>query len=182
MQGSKRISDIREALLYKAEQCETESVKDVIEYKSRVGAGFITLVSLLIAGMTGAGIYLISLGAVTLGSLMIGVMILCVGAAFILGYPIQYIFTEQRLVIRCGAFYRKSIPLGTIKGAYPVFGVDAAPAWGFKRLRITFSVYMNLASVDISPEDMNAFLYDLTHKCPQLTQVEGKALTNRAWE
>ncbi|MEM9398735.1 MAG: PH domain-containing protein [Verrucomicrobiota bacterium] len=182
MQGSKRIPDIREALLYKAEQCETDCIHSVIEYKSRLGLELVITFTLFALGMIGGGVYLITLGAVTLGSLLIGILLLLAGAAFVLGYPITYTFTEEQFMIRCGAFYRKSIPLGIIKGAYPCFTVDAAPAWSCRKLKITFSIYMNLASVSISPRNEDAFLEDLIRKCPQLNRQDNKAIPHTAWE
>ncbi|MEM9445482.1 MAG: PH domain-containing protein [Verrucomicrobiota bacterium] len=176
MQRSKRIPGIKEALMFKAETCETDDSKNVSRYQPKVD-WWLTLcfVSLTASGSI-ASILQFSQGQQAIGLAILASVLIIGGLLALLGYPTTYAITEQHLEVRAGLFLKWNISLGTLREVFPILNIESAPAWSIKRLRINYTVYTNQAYILIAPEDSAGFLQEIVNRCPQLTQVDDRAV------
>ena len=112
-----------------------------------VGAGIISVASILLSASTDPRAALIS----------IVVVVLSFGLVLALALPTYYTLGESELLIRSGVL-RYRIPLEGILRVYPTRNPLAAPAWSLNRLGIVYSRRRGRGFALISPERRGEFL------------------------
>ena len=80
-------------------------------------------------------------------------------------YSTSYTLTDHNLLVRCGPF-KWRIDLDTIKKVSPSRSALSSPACSLDRLHVRYGG--RKTGLLISPRDKDAFLRDLTERCPRL--------------
>ena len=102
------------------------------------------------------------------GSRLLSVAVPLAGAVFMLWilYGTFYVFSGDRLVIRCGPF-RFAVPLSEIDSVEPTSNPLSSPACSLDRLLLRYGTRRMM----ISPADKAGFLAELQTRCPQARRI-----------
>lgn len=112
-----------------------------------VGAGIISVASILLSASTDPNAAVIS----------ILVVVLAFGVVLALSLPTHYTIGDSELVVRSGVL-RYRIPLEGIVRVYPTRNPLAAPAWSLNRLGVVYTGRRARSFALISPERRGEFL------------------------
>ena len=106
------------------------------------------------------------------------VLLLMPGLLRLLAWPIDYEVTSAELIIRAGVL-RWRIPIASIVHVEPTRNPLSSPAWSLDRLRVRWRRGARVRWIQISPEDKQAFLSELTTRDSGL-RLEGDRLSRLA--
>jgi len=106
------------------------------------------------------------------------VLLLMPGLLRLLAWPIDYEVTSAELIIRAGVL-RWRIPIASIVHVEPTRNPLSSPAWSLDRLRVRWRRSARVRWIQISPEDKQAFLSELTTRDSGL-RLEGDRLSRLA--
>ena len=125
-------------------------------YPSQVNFGMFVFMSLISIGPILPAIFIAKNSYLMYIAILFGVSILLIHIAMF--RKTYYQLDNEKLFIRSGLFYKKEIPITTIRKIEETKNVFQAPALDHKRLAITYNSY---DTVYVSPKDKASFIEDL---------------------
>ena len=128
----------------------------VKRYKSDVSYGMLIALFVLFFVPVFLGVVIYGIDAESY--VAIGILVLCYGLVLNLFLGTEYRIEEDKLKIKCGLFFNKTIHVKEIKNIVKTRSLIASPAPSLDRIEIKYGKYN---SIIISPKDKLNFASDL---------------------